>query len=288
MKHITLISLLISLNTYCQIWKEPFDTLPYIDQFERLTGDKLGIKSYSVTQFDDKDSILSYDYYGFNQEGYLTEQFYAMYPNQHTDTNKYHYENDILQGDRTKREHLFNENHRLIEIRNTNSDSTWSTHYSYENNKLVEIRYSKQSWETFQYDSLGKLERKEVFQKGKLNSYFNYQHPNEKTLIYQDCLINEKGIPYLPCEVTEGYFDKENRLIKIISKFDMDSNNVFIYEFEYNNKGKIIKMTNRALNKSDWGAEVIYVRNKKGFLVRMEHYKKDKLYMYSKFDYVYY
>jgi len=288
MKYISVITLLLAFNANCQIWKEPFDTLPYIDRFERLKGDKIGLKSYSVTTFSDKDSILSYDFYGFDRNGYMTQQFYAMFPNQHTDTNKYRYENGIVQGSDFKREHIYNENKRLIEIRCTENDSTWSTHYKYIENRLVEIRYSQQNWTTFQYDLNGVLQRKEIFQSEKLKEYFNYKHPDEKTLIYQHCLLNDKGNPYLPCEVVEGYYDNDKRLVKIVSKYDLDSNNVFITEFHLDKNGRIEKMTDISLNNSDRGAEAVYIRNKKGILIKVEHYKKGKLYMYSKFDYVYY
>lgn len=288
MKYIFVIILLLAFNANCQIWTEPFDTLPYFDRFERLQGDKIGLKSYSVTTFSDKDSILSYDFYGFDRNGYMTQQFYAMFPNQHTDTNKYHYENGIVQGSDFKREHIFNEDNRLIEIRSTKNDSTWSTHYKYNNNRLIEIRYSKQNWTTFQYTQNGNLHLKEIYQSGDLKEYFNYGHPDEKTLVYQHCLLNDKGNPYLPCEVTEGHFDNENRLVKIVSKYDLDSNNVFITEFHFDKKGKLIKMTDIAQNDPEMEAEAVYIRNKKGLLIKVEHYKKGKLYMYSKFDYVYY
>lgn len=288
MKFLIVILLLLGFNANCQIWNEPFDTLPYIDHFERLSGDRIGLKSYSVTTYSDKDSILSYDFYGFDKNGYMTQQFYAMFPNQHTDTNNYHYLNGIVQGSDFKREHFYNENKRLIEIRSTKNDSTWSTHYNYIENRLVEIRYSTQNWTKFQYDSKGKLIRKENFQSGKLEEYFNYEHPDEKTLIYQHCLLNDKGYPYLPCEVVEGYYDNDKRLVKIVSKYDLDSNNIFIVEFHFDKNGKIVKMTDVSLNNSDMVAEAIYIRNKKGMLIKIEHYKKGKMYLYSKFDYSYY
>lgn len=288
MKYIFVISLLLAFKANCQIWKEPFDTLPYVDRFERLSGNKIGIKSYTVTQCSDKDSILMYYFYGFDRKGYLTEQFYAMFPNQHTDTNKYHYLDGIVQGSDFKREHIYNENKRLIEIRNTKNDSIWSTHYKYFDNKLIEIRYSQQNWTSFQYDINGSLQHKEIFQSGKLKEYFNYEHIDQKTLVYQHCLLNDKGNPYLPCEVTEGYYDSDNRLTKIVSKYDVDSSNISITEFHFDKKGKITKMTDIALNNPNLEAEVIYIYNKIGLLIRIEHYKKGRLYMYSKFEYVYY
>ena len=107
-------------------------------------------------------------------------------------------------------------------------------------------------------------------------------------MIYQHCLLNDKGYPYLPCEVVEGYYDNDKRLVKIVSKYDLDSNNVFIVEFHFDKNGKIVKMTDISLNNSDMGAEAIYIRNKKGMLIKIEHYKKGKMYLYSKFDYTYY
>lgn len=288
MKFLVVITLLLVFNANCQIWEEPFDTLPYIDHFERLSGDRVGIRSYTVTTFSDKDSILSYDFYGFDKNGFMIQQFYAMSPNQQNDTNKYHYENGVVQVSDYKREHIYNEQKRLIEIRNSKDDSIWSTNYKYIENKLVEIRYSQQNWSTFQYAISGELQRKEIFQSGKLEEYFNYEHPDEKTLIYQHCLLNDKGNPYLPCEVVEGYYDNEKRLVKIVSKYDLDSNNIFIIEFHFDKNGKIVKMTDVSLNNTDMGAEAIYIRNKKGMLIKIEHYKKGKMYLYSKFDYSYY
>ncbi len=288
MKFLVVITLLLVFNANCQIWEEPFDTLPYIDHFERLSGDRVGIRSYTVTTFSDKDSILSYDFYGFDKNGFMIQQFYAMSPNQQNDTNKYHYENGVVQVSDYKREHIYNEQKRLIEIRNSKDDSIWSTNYKYIENKLVEIRYSQQNWSTFQYGISGELQRKEIFQSGKLEEYFNYEHPDEKTLIYQHCLLNDKGNPYLPCEVVEGYYDNEKRLVKIVSKYDLDSNNIFIIEFHFDKNGKIVKMTDFSLNNTDMGAEAIYIRNKKGMLIKIEHYKKGKMYLYSKFDYSYY
>lgn len=286
MKYITIVSFLISLNVTCQVWKEPFDTLPYLDHLERLTGDKIGIKSYSVTHFSGKDSISSYDFNEFNRDGYLIERFHTRFQNK--DTIKYNYQNGIVQGYDCKREHIYNENKRLIEIRNSNDDSTWSIYNHYENNKLVEIRDSKQSWTTFQYDHNGDLKRKEIFQNGKLIEFFNYQHPNETTVIYQDCYLNQKGKTYLPCEITEGYFDSENRLIKIVSKYAEDSSNVCVTVYSYDKKGNLSKMINRSSNHPELKGKTVWVRDKKGLLIRIKHYEKGKLYLYSKFDYVYY
>lgn len=47
-------------------------------------------------------------------------------------------------------------------------------------------------------------------------------------------------------------------------------------------------MTDIARHNSDMEGEAVYIRNKRGLLIRVEHYKKGNLYMYSKFDYVYY
>lgn len=288
MKYITVLILFWAFNAKCQIWQEPFDSLPYIDKFERLAGNKIGIKSYSVTQFSSNDSILSYIFYGFDKSGYLTEQFNAKFPNQHADTIRYLYLNGIIQGSDYKREHIYNNDNRLIEIRSSRNDSIWSIHYKYSENRLIEIRYSNQNWITFQYDSNGTLNHKEIYQNGQLKEYFNYDYPNDKILVYQHCLLNEKGNPYLPCEVTEGYYDNKNRLVKIISKYDLDSNNVFITEFHFDNKGKLTKMTDIAQNNPEIEAQVVYIRNKKGLLIRVENYKKGKLHSYSKFDYSYY
>lgn len=285
MKYIPVIILLLAFNANCQIWKEPFDTLPYIDRFEQLKGDKIGIKSYSVTQYSNKDSILSYDYYGFDRNGYLTEQFYAMYPNQHTDTNKYHYENGIVQGSDFKREHIYNDDKRLIEIRNTNRDSTWSTHYIYKKNKLAGIRYSKQNLTTFKYDSIGKLQRKEVFQNGKLNEYFNYYYPESNVTAYCNCnLIKAYNETIIACDSTIGTFNKFGKLTKLEMHFYKEDA-VHFMTVNYNDEGKILEIlyeepTGNALEQ--------YRRDKNGLLTRIDFYKNEEIYMYSKFDYVYY
>jgi YD repeat-containing protein len=281
-------ALFITFNSHSQIWKQPLDTLPYMDKFERLSDEKLEIKSYSITDYSPKDSILRYDYYGFNVEGYLIEQFYSMYPNQHVDTNKYHYLKGVIQGEDVKREHIYNDKKRLIEIRETEGDVIKSIHYSYNSNKqLIEIRNSALNWTTFQYNSSGKLIRKDIYVNGTLKEYLNYEHPNDKTLIYQNCINNGDGKSYLPCEVTEGYFDKFNRLNKIVSKYVLDSTTILITEFEYDKKGRPLKMIERSINDPDFGSETNYIRDKKGLLIRIEHAKKGEIYLYSKFDYIY-
>lgn len=288
MKYMVVLLIFISFKAGGQIWKEPFDTLPYLDNFERLSGNKIGIRSYSVTQFDDHDSILAYNFYGFDRNGYLTDELYAMYPGQHLDTNHYCYLNGIIQGSDFKREHLYNEQHRLIEIRNSKVDSVWSTNYYYENNRLIRISYSKQNWTTFQYDSLGKLYRKDIFRGGHLKEYFNYWHPGTYRLIYQNCVLSREGEVYVPCEVTEGYFDRNNKLIKIVLKHEIDSSNVFIIHFKYNKQGLLTSMTDKVLHDPEQESEIRYIRNRKGVLIRMEYFRKQKRYMYSEFDYLYY
>jgi hypothetical protein len=128
MKNIIALSILLifnSINVISQIWKEPIDTLPCIDRFaksSRLTLDQIGVEFYSATQYSDKDSILSYEFYGFDRNGYLIKKFYALSPNEPVDTIKYYYLNGIVQGPDYKREHIFNNKKQLIEIRNTKND----------------------------------------------------------------------------------------------------------------------------------------------------------------------
>lgn len=294
MKNIIALFILLifnSINVFSQIWKEPIDTLPYIDRFaksSRLTLDQIGVEFYSATQYSDKDSILSFDYYGFDRNGYLTKRFSAKSPNEVADTIKYYYLNGTVQGPGYKREHMFNEKKQLTEIRNTKNDSTWLTRYKYMDNLLIEIRYSNQTWTSFQYDQNASLLRKEIFQNGILKEYFVYEHPSKSVLVYQHCILDDSGSPYLPCEITEGYYDDERRLVKVISKYDLDSNNVFVTEFQFDKKGNVTKITDNALNDQDLDSETIYFRNEKGLVMKIENYKGGKLYNYFKFDYVYY
>ncbi|MFM1772295.1 MAG: hypothetical protein RLZZ71_1437 [Bacteroidota bacterium] len=294
MKNIIALFILLifnSINVICQIWKEPIDTLPYIDRFaksSRLTLDQIGVEFYSATQYSDKDSILSFDYYGFDRNGYLTKRFSAKSPNEVADTIKYYYLNGTVQGPGYKREHMFNEKKQLTEIRNTKNDSTWLTRYKYMDNLLIEIRYSNQTWTSFQYDQNASLLRKEIFQNGILKEYFVYEHPSKSVLVYQHCILDDSGSPYLPCEITEGYYDDERRLVKVISKYDLDSNNVFVTEFQFDKKGNVTKITDNALNDQDLDSETIYFRNEKGLVMKIENYKGGKLYNYFKFDYVHY
>jgi antitoxin component YwqK of YwqJK toxin-antitoxin module len=285
MKYITVILLLITLNVNCQIWKEPFDTLPYVDQFERLTGVRIGIKSYTITEFSDKDSILSYDYYGFDKSGYLTEQFYAMFPKQHTDTIKYYYTNGIVQGADFKREHIYNDHNRLIEIRNTNNDSTWSTYYIYKKNKLAGIRYSKLNLTKFQYDSLGKLQRKEVLQNGKLKEYFNYYYPEKNVTAYCNCnQIKVYDETINACDSTIGTFNKFGKLIKLEVHIYKE-HAAHLMTVNYNDEGMILEILYE--EPSGFASEV-YRRDKIGLLTRIDFYKNEELYKYSKFDYLFY
>ncbi|MDX2360357.1 MAG: hypothetical protein QNK23_06100 [Crocinitomicaceae bacterium] len=285
MKYIVVLFLLNSMASFSQMWKEPFDTLPYIDHFERLKGNKIGIKSYSVTEYLDKDSILSYNFYGFDRNGYLTEQFYAMFPHQHTDTNKYHYKNGILQGSGFKREHIYNENKRLIEIRNSKNDSTWSTNYTYNDNNLIEIRYSQQNWTTFQYDLNGRLQRKEIFQNGKLKEYLSYYYPENNVTAYCDCnLIKVYNETIAACDSTIGTFNKFGKLSRLEMHFYKDDTPHYV-SFKYDRKGRIMKMS---YEEATGNASTVYFRSRKGLLARVEHRDENgRVYNYSEFVYEY-
>src|SRR5699024_5693166 len=100
--------------------------------------------------------------------------------------------------------------------------------YKYFENRLVEIRYSEQSWKTFQYDLKGNLLLKVIFQNEKMKEYFNYQYSEDKTIVYQHCRMDGKG-NHLFCEVTEGHYDDEGRLFKIVQTIDEDSLDILIW-----------------------------------------------------------
>ena len=283
---LSIIIFLISLYSNCQTWKEPFDTLEYLDNFEKLTKEKIGIKSYTITQFDSRDSIQSYEYYKFNKNGYLIEQLNEIYPNQNTDTIKYKYENGIVQGDEFKREHIFNEKQRLIEIRNSNSDSIWSTNYIYKSNLLVEIRYSNKNSTIFQYNSNNKIKRKIFYQKNKIKKFINYSHLNDSTITYCDCnLIKVYNDTIEACDSTIGVFNKRGNILKIELYFYKDKS-PHLVNYEYDRNQFLSKIT--YIEPLGIFTET-YFRNQKGLITKIEFRdNKSEIYLNHKFKYEYY
>lgn len=291
MRYLYFLFWLFSFTSAAQLWQEPLDTLSHLDKLEKLKPEWRHIKSYTVTDYTDTDSITSYAYYGFDNEGNLTEEFMAMNPGQNVDTTRYYYENGICQeavyngAERKyrKRKHVYNDKNRLIALVTTEGNESWTTDLIYDSNRLVRIKYPNSSWFDFIYDSIGQLSRKKYVINGKTDKYFNYFQLKSNVTSYTSCnFIAPYGDTVIACDSTIGTFNENGKLIRTESYFYMDETPHFM-QIQYDRNGEVSALI---IEEATGNVTTKYIRNSEGLLTRVEHsYADGHVYLYSIFEY---
>ncbi len=294
MKFIVLLFLLNSLSSFSQIWEEPFDTLSYYDRIEKVSP-KMGIKSYSVSDFDSTGNLNQYSYYEFDNNGFLIKECQGLSSDQTLDTSYYFYdENGIFQEkvrqgqDRkfTQREFVKDSLNRTIALKVRSNSSISTTHYFYsKTGNLDSIKYQNGRIIVYKYDAQDSLERKLIIDNGKISEYFNYYHPDKHSLAYTNCnFITVWNEEITACDSTIGTYGKNGKISMIESYFYKDESAHFT-KFKYDRKDRITRID---YEEPTGKASTKYYRNRKGLLIRVEHIdKKGKVYRYADFKYEY-
>jgi hypothetical protein len=99
MKLLLIISMLSYYYVNCQIWKDPNDTLTYLEKLPSLEKNHLDVKSYSILQFDSSGNEVQFDFRQFNAEGLLIKSCLGISRNQKFDTTYYDYSIPIEYSD---------------------------------------------------------------------------------------------------------------------------------------------------------------------------------------------
>jgi hypothetical protein len=289
-----LLALIACSNSFSQIWKEPFDTLNYYDKLEKLSGEKLGIISYSVSMFDSDNNPVQFDYYAFDEKGNLVKECQGVSADQKLDTIYYFYneagifQEAVRSGQKRlniQRNFLFNENGRLSSIQYINGITKTETRYVYNKNELLDsIIYSDSEWTCFSYTKNNMLSKKVIYRNKKQYEYFNYTFPSYQAIKYVNCLMKNDTDVYLPCDETTAYYNEFGKISRIEIKDYSDSSKLHIAESEYDEYGNVVKVF---IEEPSGNVETRYIRNEKGLLMRVEHEKDGEVYNYSVFEYEY-
>ncbi len=279
MRFLLVFIMIHSVSSFSQIWTEPFDTLGYYDKLNPNPEEYLDIKSKTIKDYDSNDSIVKYHYYEYNEKGLLSKQILHTIPDTEHDTSYFYYNDEgvfqqIVLGDNDKKDITrsidYNTAGKIERISESTPDTTTIWRFTYKKDGLLDsIIYEAGNYKVFTYDFNKQLKKKEVYRDWALKEYFVYAHPEKNVLVYQHCLINKKGNPYIPCEVVEGYFNSDGELKKIVSKYDLDSTDITTYKFERNKDGNLINFSRE--DNSGNSSKSVYIRNKEGLLIRVNH-----------------
>lgn len=295
MKYTVIFILLIQSElSFSQIWEEPYDTLSYYDRLQKMNP-KLGVKSYSVIDYDSSGNAVQYGYNEFDNKGNLIKECQGLSSNQNLDTSYYFYDDigvfqEVVRPGRQKqniiREFIKDSSNRTIALKETNNDSTSITHYYYSNiGKLDSIDYSNGRIVIYKYSSLNELNKKLIIDNGKVTEYFNYYHPDKNSLTYTNCnMITVWDEEIAACDSTIGTYGKNGK-ISIIESYFYKDESPHLTKFKFDRKGRITRID---YEEPTGNASTKYYRNRKGLLIRVEHIdEKGKVYRYADFKYEY-
>ena len=275
---------------FSQMWKEPLDTLPFIDKYELIDptthAKSCLIKKYVVEYGDEVDE---WEYKEYDTRGRITKSSVSE-----GDTTYYFYnEFDVCQEivypgkERTfnQRFHIY-ENNRLRSILMISDNDTFKTIYQYENNLLKSIEYQNGNRVNFAYDSQGRILRREVVVNGKIEKYFEYYHNAPNGFGYSDCFygVATQKDGFI-CNRTSVIFDEHQRLYEL--KFEPEGERTIVSRFEYNSDSKIISTRSKLFDEKDENYEVKYFYNEHELLIRTEYYLGGVMYMYYNFEWEY-
>ncbi len=166
MKYILFLMLLFqSVFVFSQIWKEPYDTLFFDNNLERVSVE-MGIKSYTVSDFDSLGVMYQFRYLEFNSKGNLIKECQGVPSEQTNDTVYYFYDDTdklyefefqgkIIQY--PKRNFIKDSLNRIVTIEEVINDSTSNTYFYYSKlGNLDSINFQNNSI-IYIYDEQNKL-----------------------------------------------------------------------------------------------------------------------------------
>lgn len=293
MKLFNLSTFLLSIHLcLSQIWKEPLDTLPSIDKYERVDPQSKA-KSCLIQKFvtTNPNEVEEWEYKEYDRHGRITK--FAAFEN---DTTYYFYNDfDVCQEivypnqkrQFTERIHRF-ENQRLSSIITIQGKDTVMTVYNHDNNLLQSIRYHNGSEVKFFYDSSNRVLRKEfVGSTGDIMRHTNFYYNSNKTS-YSECLSAAAANDHkqVLCDTSIAVFDSQNRMIELYYN-SREEQNSKLY-FDYNEHGKIVSFRTNLTNQEHKLYEVKYFYNAHQLLIRTEYSLDGKIYMYHNFDWRYF
>lgn len=295
MKFILTLFLLNALSSFSQIWKEPFDTMTYYDRLTRLNETNRDVTSYTVAQFDSSGTAVQFDYFEFNENGYLVKECNAVSADQQVDTIRYFYDQSgvfqeaVYPGgtkQNTVRKFVKDSLNRTVAVIAKSDSSQAATHFYYSTaGKLDSTKYETGRKVIYDYDEKGKLSKKTIIDNGESKEYTNYYFPKNNATTYCEChsfkIYNE---PITACDSTIGTFNRSGKLSKIEMHVYKEDSPHFVY-FKYDRKGRILKMK---YEEPTGNASTVFFRTRKGLLTRIEHCDaQGRVYNYSNFVYQY-
>ena len=257
-----------------QIWQYPNLPFGFVGSDKGVTNPlKKGIESEQILVIRNNDTIHSeisfYDSLG--------RQINRIVKN---DTIGYEYNLDGLLISKTSsngiESKILNHNEKnqlnnLITI--FNSDTIEKVHYTYANDfeLPIIITYQNGNKEVRSYFENGNVKDVLFYSNSILTDSTSYSYSND-TIRYCDCYKNiTSGNWY--CDQVSGLYDKNQRLIKIITEIPEGEELVTsTIEYVYDKKGKLLKISDSLSNGSY--SESVNHYNEKGFLSIVEYYSK--------------
>lgn len=279
---------------FSQMWKEPLDTLPHIDKYERIDS-KTRVKSCMIKKYvvEYGNVVDEWEYKEFDERGRISKSSFSE-----GDTTYYYYnEFDVCQEivypgkkrEFTKRVHVFDEHNRLKSIVVMRDLDTMKTHFVYENNLLVLISYSKENKSVFHYDSIGRLKRKEINRGGQIEEYFDYTYGEGNTCEYSYCyhwMLGENR--NLTCDRASAHFNSDGQMTSLGIEINSPQQKFFsTLHFKYNIHGKVEHTFELVQDKDDKPYEIKYFYNEQQLLIRTEYYLGGEMYMHYTFEWVF-
>ena len=275
-KLLPVLVLLISSNCVGQIWKYPnlpagFELLEY--PFDNNL--KSGIKSETIIVIQEKDTVHTEKSY-YNSSG---RQIMRVYKG---DTLSYEYNaKGLLVGKTTsegneKRNLVYNEKGQLTALSVIfNNDTLDKILYKYNlNSELpVKVEFENGNSEERTYCEDGKLKCSMFFEQSELVDSLRYFYFKD-TISYSNCSKDPINGQWT-CEMAYGVYNKNGRIIKVVSEIRKGQNTVnSITEYRYDKQGKLIKVINSHTDGSS--GKAIYYYDKNNFMVKSVTFNQGK------------
>ena len=208
-KIIMILIIIISNNSFSQIWQYPFGIINSKEYKNDIITDLIGIKSIKMIRQTSYDTICSY--INFDENGKtIFESGYGNF----NDTTIYIYdENDFwikkVTNNKTfeKRKIVRDDFGKITcKIYETQNNSDTIRYYYNSKNQINKIIFDTNDYKTFDYQR-DKLSEVQFFSNKKIERTVNIFH-NIDTITYISCYYNEDGKQY-PSEKVSGVFKND-------------------------------------------------------------------------------
>lgn len=276
-KLLPILVLLISSNCVLgQIWKYPnlpgsFELLEY--PFDNNL--KSGIKTETIIVIQKKDTVHTEKSYYDS----LGRQIMRVYKG---DTISYEYNSKGLLVGKTspqkgneKRNLVYNEKGQLtalIVIFNTDTLDKILYKYNLNFELPVKVEFENGKSEERTYYEDGKLKSLMVFEQSVLTDSLRYFYFGD-TINYSNC-SKDLGNGQWACEMTYEVYNKNGRIIKVVSEIQEGNTDKSTIEYKYDKQGKLIKV----IDSHTYGSRVkaIYYYDENNFIVKSVTFSQGK------------